>query len=679
MELTPTNEAGSVIGRLARHRAAAGRLFIALGVIIGLGAAYVLSKAGPFGGDAVGADPVGFATGLWLAAVAVASISAGWIGVSGGASAHVAARRSILTLASGAGAATFFFGLALLYFWSEATVRLVRDGERDGAWKVLLGLVALVGGLGIMFLGLQAIRGDERRDLAIRRTVYGFNAFLTGFLLFAVLLVANVISYLKLPASIDMTQAGIYSITDRSRQILEQIDRPTRIYLIMDGRDQVYQDMQSLLSMSQEVAPKITVESLSSMQPNRIRELARTFPQLTENTQGVLIVYGDEKIENSAFIRDRDLFSEDFEPGGREPKRKFLGEVKLMNELSFLMAGKDRPIVYFTQGSGEADITDRTKPQAFGNVVDKLQRRNFEVRPLTLDALGAAVPDDAKIVVVAGPRQTLPPAAVDAIKAFLDRGGRLVALFDVEANRTDKEIPLTGLEGVLASFGVEVTREKIFSVPGDAADVRSLDEAIVMIDPASEASPLGAPFKNVAFQFFGARVLRAAPPAADSPFRAAALLSTLDKARVWTETDPQSTGLQTLQTMIRDPKARERLSATPLVMAMAVTETPRTGPGQPRPAERPRIVVFGDATFLANALAGGRTESSAYLFDLFAGSLDWLRERPSNIGIEPRVTPTFELNPAVIGQESAIKFLPLLIATIGVLGLGLGVWLVRRQ
>lgn len=655
---------------------AIGRLLLAGGIVLAGGAAYLFYRAFPSGPAALGGDAIGLATALWVSAMAIAALSAGTLMTSEASLERPYA--AILSLSAGVGAATFFFGIALLYLWSEPLVRLVRDGDRGEAWKPLVACTAVVVGLIVMFLGLQSVRGSERQDQSLRRAVYGFNTFLTCFLLFAVFLVANVLSYLKLPANVDMTRAGIYSLSERSKQILAEIDRPTRLYVVMSQPDT---DVKSLFTICAEQQPKLQVEYIDPLgDPGRIRALAKTFPQLVDVTQGALLVYGDEKPENSTYIRSTDMVSEDMAPGSREVKRKFMGEVKLMNELTFLMGGKDKPVVYFTQGHGEPDLADRAKRTGLGNIADKLQRRNYEARPIKLDALGVTVPDDCKTLVVAGPKQTLPPGAVEAITAYLQRGGKLVALVDVEANRSDKEYPLTGLEGLLQSFSVEVTRTKLQSLLMGQQQISSPEVALVGIDPAAKDTSLGQPFKGEVFQLFGCRVLRVVPaPPGQSPFVATPLLTTIEGIPTWSEADPQADGIQTIQAMMRDPKAaRERISPKQQVVGVMVTETSRGMPGQQPGAEKPKMVVIGDVSFLSNAAGGSRGES-AIDFDLFAGVLDWLRDRPATIGVEPRESQTFELNPTVINHVDVLRFLPLLIAVVGVIGLGLGVWIVRRR
>ena len=98
-------------------------------------------------------------------------------------------------------------------------------------------------------------------------------------------------------------------------------------------------------------------------------------------------------------------------------------------------------------------------------------------------------------------------------------------------------------------------------------------------------------------------------------------------------------------------------------------------PGQPPPAAKPRLVVFGDTTFITNPLASA--DSGTQNFSLFASTLDWLAERPTSIGIEPRSLAVYSIDPAA--SSSRLVLLPGVLAVMTVLGLGLGVWVVRRR
>ncbi len=56
-------------------------------------------------------------------------------------------------------------------------------------------ILALVGGLGLMFASIQIGRGMERQNQRVRLLIYGNNAVLMSLLLLAVLVIPNVLAY----------------------------------------------------------------------------------------------------------------------------------------------------------------------------------------------------------------------------------------------------------------------------------------------------------------------------------------------------------------------------------------------------------------------------------------------------------------------------------------------------
>ena len=101
---------------------------------------------------------------------------------------------------------------------------------------------------------------------------------------------------------------------------------------------------------------------------------------------------------------------------------------------------------------------------------------------------------------------------------------------------------------------------------------------------------------------------------------------------------------------------------------MAVTVSDRD-PKEPGRGDRPRMVVFGDASIASNVSSRG--------YDLLTSSFEWLAERPQNMGIEPKESSSFTLQPGT--NVSRMVWLPLGLMALGFLGLGTGVWVVRRR
>jgi len=81
--------------------------------------------------------------------------------------------------------------------------------------------------------------------------------------------------------------------------------------------------------------------------------------------------------------------------------------------------------------------------------------------------------------------------------------------------------------------------------------------------------------------------------------------------------------------------------------------------------EKSKLVAFGDSTFVANLAA---SEKELIEFDLFIGALEWLRERPANIGVEPRSFKYYEMDRSVALNADQLRYMPLLVATLVVFG-----------
>jgi hypothetical protein len=127
----------------------------------------------------------------------------------------------------------------------------------------------------------------------------------------------------------------------------------------------------------------------------------------------------------------------------------------------------------------------------------------------------------------------------------------------------------------------------------------------------------------------------------------------------------------------------KKMSREELPVAVAVTEqgAPAGNPGDPhafmRRQQTPRAVIFGDATWVCNHRMGDNN-----IYEAFAGSLAWLRDRPATGGKEPesKERKAYILRPKDPDAFDAhVRFLPLTLLTVGILGLGAGVWVVRRR
>ena len=137
-------------------------------------------------------------------------------------------------------------------------------------------------------------------------------------------------------------------------------------------------------------------------------------------------------------------------------------EQEITNALIKVIEGQELT-VYFVQGHGERLPTDTAEPTGYGGLGDALRLDNLSVETLVLAQTGA-VPEDAAVVVVAGPETDYLEAEVDLLRAYLEGGGSVLLLLDpsegVDADDTDNLIALA------AEWGIDVGRDVVVDVSG---------------------------------------------------------------------------------------------------------------------------------------------------------------------------------------------------------------------
>jgi ABC-type uncharacterized transport system involved in gliding motility auxiliary subunit len=138
--------------------------------------------------------------------------------------------------------------------------------------------------------------------------------------------------------------------------------------------------------------------------------------------------------------------------GAGTPER--LSERRLTNALDQVI--NDRSLtVYFVQGHEEYAI-DGSETGYF-LAATGLEDKNYTVNPLNL-AESQTVPEDASVVVVAGPAQDFFAAEVEALETYLDQGGGVLLLLDP---RTDG-----GLGPILNDWGVVLDDRLVLDTSG---------------------------------------------------------------------------------------------------------------------------------------------------------------------------------------------------------------------
>jgi hypothetical protein len=649
---------------------------------------------------------------LWGALLALTALGCGLYLVAAERSTRTGTvddiRVLVLVLGGLAGLFTFLMGVALTYQWWEAYFAGGLEAWREHWRRLFTCVMTVFGGLVLMFLSLLLGRVDERSNPSMRRLLYGYNAILSSLLLLAILGLINVLVYVQIgPFKVfsrifDWTASNNFSLSAGTVSILEHLDKPVRVYVMLPRRGvgPLGNDISNLLDSCRSRTDKIEVEYLSPQRHvDRIESLMDRYQLI--DPYGVLLVYGSGTGETHEFAPIEELRTSDFDPMTHQNRYQFTGEDALMRKLRFLMEGKSKGVIYVTQGNGELSLGGPVLPgrRDMGSGLSILQRRlqrdNYEVRPLDLKPGVDKVPDDASVVIVARPTTPLPESAVQALTDYMTQApadpkkkGRLIVLLDRATPQTAKF--QTGLEKLLAEFNVQVGNDRVLSLL-QGVDIGKPGDVLTLANPESD-NPIAVALNRAGVTFFlfeNPRTVRplAPPGGAPSRFTVQELVITLPQQYAWVETNLGTDALEIMRQLSKEIRSRvpvakmtRAISPNPLPVAVAVSERdfgPRIGGPSP---EQPRLVVFGDASWLTNP----RLEDGAPMFqshyELITDTLAWLRERPTmGVIADPKQRKFYSLEkvpPEVAGRT---KWLPAMLLLVGIIGVGTGVWVVRRR
>lgn len=576
---------------------------------------------------------------------------------------------------------------------------------REHVGRVGLCFGCLVGGLVIIFVSLQASRIDPHSDAIVRRVVFGYNAVLSALLVFIILALINVLSYVRAaPFSIlgensDWTSSSLYSMESSTQNLLKNLPQPVKVYVFRTGYGPMDQDVERLMDNCKVYAPSDRFEVeylLPEANPRAFNRLYDRYKDKCPNIEpeGLLLVYGTDANERCSFITVQDLGTRGRRQGAFD---SFEGEKALADRLGSMLENQKPPRLYFTQGNGELDLNTREvgggRPTGIGILKERLERDGYTVMPFRFGPGQETLPADADMVIMVRPR-TVSPEGVKALRDYLARPGdaktrgKLVVCLDPIPDANGK-MTRTGLEELLKEYQVDA---------GDA-------EVLTFRNPISNPAPFAVPVtadpdsrnslaRNLInsdgvpmiFAFGPSRLIQAqAPPGQGAPpgnFHAENFLYAMGKLGglfwgVYEETDLRDEIALARFNKLNLPANREehaRVEKERLPVGVVVNGT--SGAGGSGSDSDPRMAVIGSAFWLQNRYIheGARLDNYA----LFTNTIKWMRGRP-DIGAppEPKARKPFTIDQPEV--EARLIWTPGPLLLLGIIGLGGGIWMIRRR
>ena len=322
------------------------------------------------------------------------------------------------------------------------------------------------------------------------------------------------------------------------------------------------------------------------------------------------------------------------------------------------MTGEKRK-VYFTQGHGEKDTT-ASERDGYATIAKALGDENYAVEKLVLAQQGS-VPDDASVVVVAGPRTDFFPPEVEALKKYLEKSGKLFLMLD-PPDKADSA-PVTNLLALAHDWGMDVGNNIVVDVSGMGRLIGT--DASVPVAASYPSHPITQNFKFLtAFP-----LARSVTPVTGGVNGHIAQAFVETSPRSWAESDIKGL-LASGQVSLDEAKGDKK---GPIAIAAAVSAAAGGDAAKPdEPKKETRVVVFGDSDFAATAGLGIQGNR-----DLFMNAVGWLSQQENLISIRPK-DPDDRRITLTATQQANITWLSLLLLPGAIFGAGIYNWWRRR-
>jgi ABC-type uncharacterized transport system involved in gliding motility auxiliary subunit len=520
-----------------------------------------------------------------------------------------------------------WIGTALVF--ASLAIRFLMPARDQYAYYMALA------GLACMLVYMAGQWRDIAAFFGRRQARYGTLAASSLLIVLGILIAVNYIGAQQ-NKRWDLTSAKQFSLSDQTTNVLRKLDAPLQMMVFTQNTE--FQPYIDRLREYEYVSKQVSTEFID---PDQKQAIAR---QNQVQQYGTIVINYQGRTERVTTNTEQDI----------------------TNAIIKVVSGQQRK-VYFTSGHGEKDPTSAER-EGYNGIGEALKRENYAVEKLVIAQQGA-VPDDASIVVIAGPQTDFFAPEIDALKKYLDKQGKVLIAVD-PPDKADSP-PMTNLIALAHDWGMDVGNDLIIDISG-----------MGQLFGASEGMPVAANYpSHPATERFNVMTVyplaRSVTPVGGgvNGHTAQPLVQTSDRS--WAETNLKALFNRNEQTKM-DPATGDKPG--PITIAAAVSAAapaPPPDPAKPDPnagAPKPetRLAVFGDSDFAANAylsFSGNR--------DLFMNALGWLSQQENLISIRPKEADDRRIT-LTSAQQTNIVWLSLAIIPLIVIGSGVFSWWRRR-
>ena len=439
-----------------------------------------------------------------------------------------------------------------------------------GIWNAL-SLVPLILGAVLAVTGVIINRNNIRELLGRRTTQYGLSSLAGILMVIVILVLANIIlnnfNWRK-----DTTAGGQYSLADQTVKVLQNLEEDVNVTVFnTENRRRGTEDR---LGEYEHYSGRFNWEFVD---PDKNPEIAK---QYNIRSMGTIVV----------------------ESGNKSEKIDEFTEQNLTNAIIKVTRDTTKK-VYFITGHDEHQIDDSGET-GLQNAADAIEEQNYVAEKLFL-AGQDSIPDDASVVIMAGPRTEVLDTELDVLARYIGKGGSAYFMVDPE--------PGQGLQDFLSKYYFEVGDNIVVDMSGMGRIFGTGPSVPLVQNYGDHVITEGF---NVMTYFPLTRSVSTDVPEDQRGYTAGILARTSRSS--WGETNLER--VRSNQQADRDEEDVQ--GPVPIAAAMEVPSPGGGGTG--------RIVVFGDSDFATNRHFNNQGNG-----DLFMNSVNWLLQDEDLISVRP--------------------------------------------
>lgn len=236
----------------------------------------------------------------------------------------------------------------------------------------------------------------------------------------------------------DTTPEDIYSLSEQSIKIAQNIDEPVTIYLLAAETEKdpsLYEFLQRYAAQND----NITIELKDPvLYPNFAKDY--TEEDIESNS---LVITGEKRgryvAYSEIYVSETSLNYSTYQ---YETSTSFDGENCITSALDYVTA-EELPVVYQLTGHGEQSLSDYSS-----QIESSISGENIELTELNLLKEGA-VPEDASAVLLFAPETDISEEEFEMLQQYEEQGGKFLVLTDFINEEQ------TNLKKLLSDFGME--------------------------------------------------------------------------------------------------------------------------------------------------------------------------------------------------------------------------------